>query len=318
MNNENTPTQEQWVVMFPGQGSQFVGMGKDFYSRSPACRDIYDFVNEIAQSDVTKLCFRGPISKLSKTNNLQISMTATNLAVANYLFSNTNIKPSVVLGHSVGEYSALQVAGSLTTEDALKLSFERGSLMQREAKLKKGQMYAIKDVLPEELNGILGRISATKSVVIANDNSKSQQVISGEKSAMGDVLRYCSEHNIEAVKLAVNGAWHSSLMQGCVEDFGRALNLVEMKTPNITYINNMTAQPCLDIVEIKEHLVAHLTGMVRWRESIEGLINQGYRKFIEVGPKKVLSRLLESIADDITGFKIEQVESIQDVERLGG
>jgi len=318
MNCENRPIEDQWVVMFPGQGSQFVGMGKDFYLQSQSCREIYDLVNEIAQKDIAKLCFNGSISKLSNTDNLQISITATNLATAQHLFSNTNIKPSVVLGHSVGEYSALQVAGSLTTEGALKLAFERGSLMQREAKLKKGQMYAIKNVLPEDLNNILNSMTERNSVVIANDNSKSQQVISGEKSAMSNILTYCFEHNIEAIKLPVSGAWHSMLMQGCVEEFHQSLMTIEMQKPNITYINNMTAQSCSNVAEIQKNLVAHITGMVRWRESIEGLINQGHRMFIEVGPKKVLSRLLESIAGDTAGFTIEQVETIQDVERLGG
>ncbi|MBL4674388.1 MAG: ACP S-malonyltransferase, partial [Arenicella sp.] len=257
-------------------------------------------------------------SKLSNTDNLQISITATNLVTAQYLFANTDIKPSVVLGHSVGEYSALQVAGSLTTENALKLAFKRGTLMQREAKLEKGQMYAIKNVLPKDLNKILSSITEKNSVVIANDNSESQQVISGEKSAMSNVLTYCSENNIDATKLPVNGAWHSHLMQGCVEEFHQSLMAIEMLKPNISYINNLTARSCSNVTEIQENLVTHLTAMVRWRESIEGLINQGHRKFIEVGPKKILSRLLDSIAGDNEEFTIEQVETIKDVVRLGG
>lgn len=318
MNCASIPIEDQWVVMFPGQGSQFVGMGKDFYSQSQSCREIYDLVNDIAQKDITKLCFNGPISKLSNTDNLQVSITATNLAAAQYLFSNTDIRPSVVLGHSVGEYSALNAAGCLTVEGALKAAYERGCLMQREAKLAKGQMYAIKNVLPAELNLLLNEIIDSQSVVIANDNSQKQQVISGEKSAMSHVLNYFSENNIEAIKLPVSGAWHSALMQGCVEEFHKSLIAIDMKEPSVVYINNMTAQPCFDVTEIQENLVAHITGMVRWRESIENLVNKGHRKFIEVGPKKVLSRLLESIVEDVSGFTIEQVETIQDVERVGG
>jgi [acyl-carrier-protein] S-malonyltransferase len=318
MNGENIPMKDRWVVMFPGQGSQFIGMGKDFHSQSQRAREIYELANEIAQKDITKLCFKGPISKLSNTDNLQISITATNLVTAQTLFANTGIKPSVVLGHSVGEYSALQVAGSLTTENALKLAFKRGSLMQREAKLEKGQMYAIKNVLPKDLNKILNSLTEKRSIVIANDNSESQQVISGEKSAMSKVLNHCSENNIEAIKLPVNGAWHSNLMQGCVEEFHQYLMATEMLKPNISYINNLTAQASYNVTEIQENLVTHITAMVRWRESIEGLINQGHRKFIEVGPKKILSRLLESIAGDTEEFTIEQVETIKDVVRLGG
>lgn len=316
MNGETLPAEDQWVVMFPGQGSQFVGMGKDFYSQSDACREIYDLANTIANKDITKLCFSGPISKLSNTDNLQIAMTATNLAIAHYLFEHTSIKPSVVLGHSVGEYSALNVAGSFDIEGALTAAFERGSLMQREAKLKKGQMYAVKNVEPDQLTNILKQIVDANNVVIANDNSENQQVISGEKSAISDVIKHLSENNIESVKLPVSGAWHSMLMQGCVEEFHKTLMCVDMQSPKITYINNMTAQSCTDTQEIKEHLVSHITGMVRWRESIENLVAKGHRKFIEVGPKKVLSRLLESIVGDTQGFTIEQVESIQDVERL--
>ena len=316
MNCESLPVEEQWVVMFPGQGSQFVGMGKDFYEHSPLCREIYDLANTIAQKDITKLSFSGPISKLSNTDNLQIAITATNLAIAHYLFEKTNIKPSVVLGHSVGEYSALNIAKSLTIEGALTAAFERGTLMQREAKQKKGQMYAVKNIQPNELNAILNEVADINSVVIANDNSEKQQVISGEKSALSQVINYLSDQNIEAVKLPVSGAWHSMLMQGCVEEFHKSLIAIDMQSPQITYINNMTAQPCASAQEIKEHLVSHITGMVRWRESIQYLVAQGHRKFIEVGPKKVLSRLLESIVSDTQGFTIEQVESIQDVERL--
>lgn len=316
MSSESVSVEDQWVVMFPGQGSQFIGMGKDFYSQSQKCKEIFDLVNDIAQKDITKLCFNGPISKLSKTDNLQIAITATNLVTAHYLFSNTPIKPSVVLGHSVGEYSALHLAGSLTAEDALKLSFQRGSLMQREAKLNKGQMYAVKNIAPDNLRSILSTVTEKSPVVIANDNSKGQQVISGEKTAMSEFLAYCSNHNIEAVKLPVSGAWHSTLMQGCVEEFKQYLMTIDMQEPNITYINNMTAQPCSNVAQIQTNLVTHITGMVRWRESIEGLINQGHRKFIEVGPKKVLSRLLESISGDTTDFTIKQVETIQDIERL--
>jgi len=317
MSGESIAIKDQWVVMFPGQGSQFIGMGKDFYSKSQGAREVYDLANEIAQKDITKLCFKGPISKLSNTDNLQILITATNLVTAQTLFDNTEITPSVVLGHSVGEYSALQVAGSLTTENALKLAFKRGTLMQREAKLEKGQMYAIKNVLPKDLNKILSGLTEKKSIVIANDNSNSQQVISGEKSAMSKVLNYCSENNIEAIKLPVNGAWHSNLMQGCVEEFRHSLMATEMLKPKISYINNLTAQPCSKLTEIQENLVRHITATVRWRESIEGLINQGHRKFIEVGPKKILSRLLESIAGDTEEFTIEQVETIKDIVRLG-
>jgi len=119
------------------------------------------------------------------------------------------------------------------------------------------------------------------------------------------------------VKLPVSGAWHSALMQGCVDEFQDSLSATDMQVPNITYVNNMTAQPCSNVSKIKENLASHLTGMVRWRESIEHLINTGHRRFIEVGPKKVLSRLVESIAEDPAQLIIEHVESVKDVERLG-
>lgn len=318
MNCEDLSAEDQWVVMFPGQGSQFVGMGKDFYAESSTCREIFDLANSLAEKDITKLCFSGPVSKLSNTDNLQVAMTATNLAIAHYLFENTSINPCVTLGHSVGEYSALQVAGCLSIEDALRASLERGRLMQREAKAKKGQMYAVKDLSPESLKAILEEVVAPNAVVIANDNSDSQQVISGEKSAMSPLLTHFSESNIESVKLPVSGAWHSMLMQGCVEEFHQSLMSIDMQSPKITYINNMTAQPCTDVTEIKEHLVNHITGMVRWRESIEYLLSKGHKKFIEVGPKKVLSRLLASIAPDDAELTIEHVESLSDIQRVGG
>ncbi|GAA6138083.1 ACP S-malonyltransferase [Arenicella sp. 4NH20-0111] len=316
MSRESVSKNEQWVVMFPGQGSQFVGMGKDFFAQSSKCKEIYELANHIAQKDITKLCFSGPISKLSKTDVLQISITATNMAISQYLLANTAIKPSVCLGHSVGEYSALNLAGSLSTHTALELALVRGSLMQREAKLVKGQMYAIKNLSAARLREMLEDIG-DDSIVIANDNSNQQQVVSGAKSAISEALSYFSAQGIETSKLPVSGAWHSALMQGCVDEFARALEEAEINKPKIPYINNMTALPCTDVADIKNNLTEHITGMVRWRESIEWLIAQGHRNFVEVGPKKVLSRLIESIAQDGHDLTIKQVESIDDVDRFG-
>ena len=312
----NADPKDGWVFVYPGQGSQFIGMGKDFYDNSETCKKLIDQAEAISNKKITKLCFGGPISKLSNTDNLQVATTAVNLATTHYLLENTDIKPAVVLGHSVGEYSALYAAGVLSYEDVIKATSERGTLMQREAKAHKGGMLAVKDTARSDLENLLAENFEANEVVVANDNSAKQQVVSANKENITKLSSVLSEAGIEYVKLPVSGAWHSPLMAGCVEEFAQLLSEIEFKQPTIPVIGNLQATVVTDPATMKESLVSHVVEMVRWRESIEYLLDQGYRNFIEVGPKKVLSRLIDSINDGQYELNLKNVETIADVEAL--
>jgi len=312
----NLEAKEGWVFVYPGQGSQFIGMGKDFYETSSKCKEMIDQAEAISQKKLTKLCFSGPISKLSNTDNLQVATTAVNLAITQYLLENTDIKPAVTLGHSVGEYSALYTAGVLSYEDVITATSQRGTLMQREAKANKGGMLAIKDTSPQDLEKIIDENFEKNEVVIANDNSPKQQVVSANKDNVSKLSAILSDAGIEYVKLPVSGAWHSPLMAGCVEEFAQTLAEIEFKQPVVPVVGNLQATFVDDPKSMKESLVSHVVEMVRWRESVEFLLEQGYRNFIEVGPKKVLSRLIVSINDGRYDLNLKNVESIADVDAL--
>ncbi|WP_396588708.1 ACP S-malonyltransferase [Bermanella sp. R86510] len=303
-----------WVFVYPGQGSQYIGMAQDIYNAFPPSQNIFSKASEYSGKNIEKLCFNGPISKLSNTDVLQVATTAANLSIDAYLSHKTNIKPDVVLGHSVGEYSALYKAGVISLDDTLKLTAERGRLMQREAKRQKGQMYAIKNTSPEDLKLIINTHFAPNQVVIANDNSPSQQVVSASKEHMAELAKHLSEAAIEYVKLPVSGAWHSPLMQGCTEEYAEFIYGITFTQPAIPLVSNLQAQYVTDPKIIKEDLVSHLIDAVRWRESIKFLLSQGYVNFLEVGPKKVLSRLIDSIAGSGHELNIENVETLSDID----
>lgn len=305
-----------WVFVYPGQGSQFIGMGKDFYDTSESFREMFDRAESISGKKLSKLCFSGPISKLSNTDNLQVATTVVNLAITHELFEKTDIRPDVVLGHSVGEYSALHTAGVISFDDAVKATTLRGGLMQREAKAKKGGMLAIKNMSPEDLNQLIEHHFDKNQVVIANDNALSQQVVSANKEDVSKLSSILSDAGVQYVKLPVSGAWHSPLMAGCVEEFAHELAEIQFNVPKIPVVTNLQAQPVEDTTVIRDGLVSHVVEMVRWRESIEYLLAQGYRNFLEVGPKKVLSRLISSINDDRYALNIQNVEAIADIEKV--
>ncbi len=308
--------QTGWVFVYPGQGSQFIGMGKDFYEADARCQAIMDEAERISAKKISKLCFNGPISKLSNTDNLQVSTTAVNLAITEYLKNHTDIRPSVVLGHSVGEYSALHVAGVLSFEDTIKATTERGNLMQREAKAHKGAMLAVMDCPPATLSEMIEMHFDKNAVVVANDNSPRQKVISASKDDATKLSALLSDAGINYVKLPVSGAWHSPLMAGCVEEFAQVLSELAFNQPSIPVVGNLQAEFVTDPASIQESLVSHVVEMVRWRESIEFLLSQGYRNFLEVGPKKVLSRLISTINDKRFDLTIKNVESVADVAKL--
>ncbi|MEQ9366467.1 MAG: ACP S-malonyltransferase [Leptospirales bacterium] len=306
-----------WVALFPGQGSQAIGMGRDFFDAGGVAREVFEEANEIFGKDLGKLCFRGPISKLSNTDNLQIAITTVNIAIYEELRATGWPAPSAALGHSVGEYSALYAAGVISRSDALRATRERGRLMQREAKLHSGSMYAIKNTPARTIEELIQELGLADDVIIGNDNGPGQQVVSGATEGVRALVNRLMADGVECIKLPVSGAWHSPLMAGASEDFARCLNDVRLSAPKIPVITNLSADFATDPGRIRADMVAHLTGKVRWQDSMRRLLGEEYATTIEIGPGRVLTRLAAKLAQN-EGVKLAAVgvESKTDLEQL--
>lgn len=307
-----------WVALFPGQGSQAIGMGRDFYDAGGVARDVFEEANEIAGKDIAKLCFRGPISKLSNTDNLQIAITAVNIGVYEELRAAGQPAPALALGHSVGEYSALYAAGVISRTDALRATRERGLLMQREAKLHKGSMYAIKKTPAATIEALIEELDLSAGVIIGNDNGPGQQVVSGSADAVKALVNRLMADGVECIKLPVSGAWHSPLMAGASEDFKNCLAGIAFSAPQIPVITNLSADFVEDPERMRADLVAHLTGKVLWQDSMRRVLRAGYTTTIEIGPGRVLTRLAGKIGESegVVTLAAVGIESQSDLEQL--
>lgn len=292
-------------------------MGRDFYDAGGVAREVFEEAGEIAGKDIAKLCFRGPISKLSNTDNLQISITAVNISIYEELRATGWPAPALVLGHSVGEYSALYVAGVISRSDALRATRERGLLMQREAKLHSGSMYAIKKTPASTIEALIQELDLTADVIIGNDNGPGQQVVSGSSEAVRNLINRLISDGIECIKLPVSGAWHSPLMKGCLEDFSACLKDIAFAPPKIPIITNLSADFATDPEKIRADLVAHLTGKVLWQDSMRRVLQQEPGPMIEIGPGRVLTRLAGKIAESESRAAIAVgIESKTDLDQL--
>ncbi|MCR9144052.1 MAG: ACP S-malonyltransferase [bacterium] len=308
---------EAYVALFPGQGSQAIGMGRDFFDGGGVAREVFEEANEIAGKDISKLSFRGPISKLSNTDNLQIAITTVNIAIYEELRAAGRPAPVLTLGHSVGEYSALYVAGVISRSDALRATRERGLLMQREAKLHAGSMYAIKKTPASQIEALIQECGLAGDVIIGNDNGPGQQVVSGSSDGVRTLINRLMNDGVECVKLAVSGAWHSPLMAGAKEDFANCLKDIAFAAPKIPVITNLSADFATDPDRIRTDLIEHLTGKVLWHDSMRRVIGEGHATTIEIGPGRVLTRLAAKIArSESAGLAAVGVESKSDLQQL--
>ena len=298
------------AFLFPGQGSQYVGMGKRAYDDHALAREIMDAADDILGFKLTSLCFDGPGEALTDTINAQPAILATSIAYLRVHESTSDsVAPAFVAGHSMGEYSALVAAGALSFEDGLKLVRERGRLMKEAGNLHPGKMAAIIGLDTGPLEKICEQASGQvelESVRIANYNCPGQLVISGAIEAVERAMAMASESGARRViPLAVSIASHSPLMQSAVEDLRAAVNETNMRSSRVPIVANTTAQPISAPDQISAELVAQLTCSVRWTESIEYMIAQGVSTFLEVGPKNVLGGLMRRISRQVEMITIE-------------
>lgn len=297
------------AFVFPGQGSQYVGMAQDLVATYPQARAIFEQADATLGFALSTLCFNGLETELTDTINAQPALLTHSIAALRVLQTlRPDLTPAFVTGHSLGEYSALVAADALDFADALKLVRERGRVMKAAGEKTPGAMAAIIGMDTATLESVC----AEAGVQIANYNAPGQIVISGEKDALQRAVELAKARGAKrAIALAVSIASHSRLMQDAAREFADAVAATPLRAPKIPVISNVTARPLTSIEEIRHELVTQLTASVQWIKSIEYIIAQGVTHFIEIGPKDVLAGLIRRINANVHAISIGDVASIK-------
>jgi [acyl-carrier-protein] S-malonyltransferase len=298
------------AFVFPGQGSQYVGMGKEIRERFGVTKHIFQEASDVVTLDVENLCFNGPIEELNKTYRTQPCILTVSVALFSVL-QEKGIKPDVVAGHSLGEYSALVAAGVLNFREAVRLTEQRGRFMQEAVPEGKGLMAAVLGLERKKVDEICSSLSAGYAAA-ANYNCPGQIVIAGEKPAVEEALEMCKNAGAKrAVALAVSVPSHCLLMSDASRKLAELLDTIAFQSPVIPVINNADAKLLSSSEEIKPSLVRQLSSPLLWEDSVRTMADSGTDIFIEVGPGKVLSGLIKRIAPEANICHVEGVESLE-------
>ncbi len=299
------------VFLFPGQGSQYVGMGKEFCENYSIVRELFEQASDDLKMDLKNLCFNGPETTLTQTNTVQPAVTLINVACLKAL-NEEGVVPSASAGHSLGEYTALFAAGSLNFVDLMKLVKFRGTFMQEEAEKNPGGMVAIIGLEVDKIMKLCEKACDSGSVEIANHNSPKQVIVTGETRALEKVIELADQEKAKlTIPLKVSGPWHSRFMIEARTKMEEVLKSFTLGKASFPVIANTTADYEMEPELIRTNLINQITNPVLWMSSMERFIHDGYTLFVEVGPKRVLRGLMREINKDVRIYNVENADTLK-------
>ncbi|MFV9689905.1 MAG: ACP S-malonyltransferase [Desulfobacteria bacterium] len=301
------------AFIFPGQGSQFVGMGHDLYEEYEFVRELFDMTDEITRADISGLCFKGSMEELTLTVNLQPAVTAVDLACLAAI-EKEGVSPAISAGHSLGEYPALRAAGVVSAGDTLRLVAKRGFLMHRESTKHAGAMHAVLGLSIDEVRKAVDEAKDAGIVAVANHNTAEQIVITGEPNGVKRASEIASGKGAKVIPLKVSGAWHSELIRGAEEDFSAFLDEISFEEAKRPVLFNVTADYETRAQEIRNIMARQLCSPVRWYDIICKMLEENVEVFAEVGPKKVLTGMLRKIIPKTYPHEVYNVDGIRGLE----
>ena len=306
------------AIIFPGQGSQKSGMANDFEKNFKLVKEIFNQADDILKINLSKIILNGSDEELKKTEITQPAILTTSVAIFNVMVNEFNFKLNEIkyfAGHSLGEYSALVAAGSLKFSDALHLVHNRGKLMQNAVPEGKGAMLAVMGLDIDGLNSILKNFENNPGVCeVANDNSPGQIIISGNKETLVEFSNKLKDEKKRSIFLPVSAPFHCSLMKPAAESMKILLKNIIFKNPSSQLISNVTALPIKEDTDVKDLLYKQIFSQVRWRESVEYMINNNVNDFVEIGPGKVLSGLIKRTNDKVLARSITKIEDLENIK----
>ena len=305
------------ALLFPGQGSQFVGMGSELYRDFELVKKIFKQADEKLDYPISKFILEGPEDKLQLTENTQpailvISYSIFNVLKNEYGFDLNSFK--YVAGHSLGEYSALVCSGSLYFEDALHLLHERGKAMQEAVPIGNGSMIAVLGVKIDEINNLLESRNKNGVCEIANDNADGQVIVSGNKESVETFRLILKEKKIKSIPLKVSAPFHCSLMKPAAIKMEEKINKTKFVNPSVEIVNNVTAKPEVNYDIIKQLLIKQIFSTVKWRESLINMSELGVNDFIEIGPGKILTGMVKRTIKHANCFSINSITDIKNLK----
>ena len=305
------------ALIFPGQGSQSVGMGNELYKKFDLVKKVFREADEKLNYSISKIILDGPDSDLKLTKNTQPAILTISYSIFKLITEEFNIDLKkdfkFYAGHSLGEYSALVASGSLSFTDAVLLLHQRGKLMQEAVPNGKGSMIAVMGLELNEINKFIDEISDKGVCEVANDNSYSQIILSGDKSAIDEISKNLKNNKKKSIPLPVSAPFHCSLMKPAAEKMEKNIFETNFNNPAIQIVSNVTAKATTNSYDIKKLLVEQIFSKVRWRESIEYMIDNGVKEFIEIGPGKVLSGLVKRINDKVLSKSLNTIDEIRNL-----
>ena len=302
------------AILFPGQGSQYVGMASDFYKKFDSVKKTFETVDKTLGFSLTNIILEGPEEKLKLTENTQPAIMTVGVCIFNVLNREFNLnlnRAKFFAGHSLGEYTALVCSGSISIERAAYLLNERGKAMQDSVPAGQGAMLAILGMNVDEVEKEINLLSKDKICEIANDNSNSQVVVSGKKDVIEKLNENLKNKKKKGILLPVSAPFHCSLMKKAAENMKDKIEKTNFLKPKPNIVSNVTAKEVTDVNRIRPLLIDQITSRVRWKESIDYIIKQGVNDFLEIGPGKVLSGLVKKINRDV---KISNINSLEDIK----